>query len=214
MAAACLCLVGFINCYSVRLSNLVQDYLTYAKVVALIIIVVTGMVELGRGRVEHFTWDDTETDPATLALSFYSGLFAFTGWNCLNFIIEEMKNPIRDLPRAIAISCTLCMIIYLLTIIAFHTTLSVSEVLGSEAVAVTFSNRLYGSMAWVMALFVACSTFGGVNGTLLTASRLFMVGAREGQMPALLTCIHVDRATPVPSVIALTLLCLLYLTSR
>ena len=120
----------------------------------------------------------------------------------------------RDLPRAIAISCTIVVLIYFFTIVSFHTTLSVSEVLGSEAVAVTFSNRLYGSMAWVMALFVACSTFGGVNGTLLTASRLFMVGAREGQMPALLNCIHVDRATPVPSVIALTLLCLLYLTSR
>ena len=50
MAGACLCLVGFINCYSVRLSNMVQDYLTYAKVVALIIIVATGMVQLGRGR--------------------------------------------------------------------------------------------------------------------------------------------------------------------
>ena len=45
---------------------MVQDYLTYAKVAALIIIVVTGMVELGRGRVEHFTWENTETDPATL----------------------------------------------------------------------------------------------------------------------------------------------------
>ena len=55
---------------------------------------------------------------------------------------------------------------------------------------------------------------GGVNGTLLTASRLFMAGAREGQMPGLLTMIHVDRATPVPSVITLTVLCLLYLTSR
>ena len=91
MAAACLCLVGFINCYSVRLSNLVQDYLTYAKVVALIIIVVTGMVELGRGRVEHFTWDDTEADFSKIMLSFYSGLFAYNGWNYLNFIIEELQ---------------------------------------------------------------------------------------------------------------------------
>ena len=129
-------------------------------------------------------------------------------------LTSQRQNPVKDLPRAIAISCTIVVLIYFLTIVSFHTTLSVSEVLGSEAVAVTFSNRLYGSMAWIMSVFVACSTFGGVNGTLLTASRLFMVGAREGQMPGLLTCIHVDRATPVPSVIALTTLCLLYLTSR
>jgi amino acid transporter len=51
---------------------------------------------------------------------------------------------VRDLPRAIAISCVLCLVIYVLTVVAFHTTLSTYEVLGSEAVAVTFANRLYG----------------------------------------------------------------------
>jgi len=213
LAAACLCLLCFINCFSVKWAAMVQDYFTYAKMFALILISITGMVQLGNGKTEFFTFENSETDVTVIALSFYSGLFSYTGWNYLNFIIEEMKNPVKDLPRAIAISCTIVVLIYFFTIVSFHTTLSVSEVLGSEAVAVTFSNRLYGSMAWVMSVFVACSTFGGVNGTLLTASRLFMVGAREGQMPGLLTCIHVKRATPVPSVIALTILCLLYLTS-
>ncbi len=106
-----------------------------------------------------------------VAASFYSGLFAYTGWNFLNFIIEEMKDPVRDLPRAIFISCTSCLVIYVLTIVAFHTTLSPSEVLGSEAVAVTFANRMYGRFASVIPFFVACSTFGAVNGTLLTSSR-------------------------------------------
>merc|ERR1711970_1261367 len=110
----------------------------------------TGIVQLGKGKVEHFTWDQTETDVTKLALSFYSGLFAYNGWNYLNFVIEELIDPVRNLPRAIAISCVLVTVVYSLTNIAFYTTLGVPEVLGSEAVAVTFAERLYGPMAFII----------------------------------------------------------------
>ncbi len=63
------------------------------------------------------------------------------------------------------------VLVYVLSIVAFHSTLSTYEVLGSEAVAVTFANRLYGSFAFIIPFFVACSTFGAVNGMLLTSSR-------------------------------------------
>ncbi|TRY80082.1 hypothetical protein TCAL_09329 [Tigriopus californicus] len=213
LAATCLCLLCFINCYDVKWASKVQDYFTYAKVFALIIIVVTGFVQLGRGQTQYFTWDNTETDFTVIASSFYSGLFAYTGWNYLNFIIEEMKDPVRDLPRAIGISCIITLVIYVLTIVAFHTTLSPAEVLGSEAVAVTFANRMYGGLAWIIPIFVACSTFGAVNGTLLTSSRLFFAGAREGQMPQVLTMIQTKKMTPAPSVMVITFLALLYLSS-
>ena len=88
------------------------------------------------GKTEHFTWDDTESDFTRIALSFYSGLFAYNGWNYLNFVIEELQDPVGNLPRAIAISIILVTVVYVLTNVAFYTTLSVPEVLGSEAVAV------------------------------------------------------------------------------
>ena len=109
---------------------------TYAKLLALFVIMATGVVQLGKGKTENFNWDDTETDFAKIALSFYSGLFAYNGWNYLNFVIEELKDPVRNLPRAIGISIILVTFVYTLTNIAFYTTLSVPEVLGSEAVAV------------------------------------------------------------------------------
>ena len=63
-------------------------------------------------------------------------VIVISGWNYLNFVIEELQDPVKNLPRAIAISCTLVTVVYVLTNVAFYTTLSVPEVLGSEAVAV------------------------------------------------------------------------------
>ena len=98
------------------------------------------IIYLFSGQTEYFTWDDTETDLTKLALSFYSGLFAYNGWNYLNFVIEELQDPVRNLPRAIGISIILVTVVYTLTNIAFYTTLSVPEVLGSEVVAVVITN--------------------------------------------------------------------------
>lgn len=47
------------------------------------------------GHFEHFTFDNTETDVTKISLAFYSGLFAYNGWNYLNFVIEELRDPVK-----------------------------------------------------------------------------------------------------------------------
>lgn len=131
--------------------------------------------------------------------------------NYLNFIIEELKDPVRNLPKAIAISLVLVTLVYVFTNIAFYTILSPMEVLGSEAVAVSFAEKTFGWFAWIIPVFVALSTFGAVNGILLTSSRLFYAGACEGQMPEILTMIQIQRLTPTPAVLIMAVLSLFYL---
>ncbi|XP_050535992.1 large neutral amino acids transporter small subunit 2 [Daktulosphaira vitifoliae] len=211
LAACCIVLLTFINCWDVRWATRVQDTFTYAKLLALMVIITTGVYQLATGHTEYFTFEKTETKVTSIALSFYSGLFAYNGWNYLNFIVEELKDPIRNLPRAIAISCVLVTVVYVFTNVAFFTTLSPEEVLNSNAVAVNFAEKLYGPMAWTIPLFVAMSTFGAVNGILLTSSRLFYAGACEGQMPQILTMIQIKHLTPAPAVICICVLSLLYL---
>ena len=73
----------------------------------------------------------------------------------------------------------------------------------------TFAEVLYGPMAFMIPVFVAMSTFGGVNGILLTSSRLFYAGACEGQMPEILSMIQVQKNTPAPAVLIVVSLRLL-----
>lgn len=76
--------------------------------------------------------------------------YLFCCRNYLNFIIEELIDPVKNLPRAIGISCALVTIVYVLANVSFYTILSPDEVLGSSAVAVTFAERAFGMFAWTI----------------------------------------------------------------
>ncbi|CAL4090508.1 unnamed protein product, partial [Meganyctiphanes norvegica] len=209
-------MIGFIICWSktnMKWNALTKDFFSDVQILALYKVRATKFINLADCKTEHFTFDNTEQDFTKIALSFYSGLFAYNGWNYLNFVIEELKDPVKNLPKAIYISITLVTVVYVLTNIAFYTTLSPQEVLNSGAVAVTFGERLYRPVDFLVPVFVALSTFGSVNGILFTSSRLFYAGALEGQMPEILTMIQVDRMTPTPAVLFMAFLSLIYLGS-
>lgn len=215
LAALCIVILTIINAWDVGWSMRVQDVFTIAKLLALVLIIGAGIVQLARGEVEHFSqpFKDSKLNPGAIAIAFYQGLFAYNGWNYLNYVVEELKNPYRNLPLASWISCTMVTVVYFMANVAYFTTVSPQEMLDSSAVACVFANRLFGVMAWTMPAFVALSTFGGVNGILFTTSRLFFVGAREGHMPQVLSFIQINRLTPAPSVIFMGLTSLIYLSS-
>ncbi|XP_022246073.1 large neutral amino acids transporter small subunit 2-like isoform X3 [Limulus polyphemus] len=158
-------------------------------------------------------FEGTTTEPGYIALAFYSGIFSYSGWNYLNFVTEELQDPYKNLPRAIYISLPLVTIVYVMTNVAYFAVLSPHEILSSNAVAVTFGERMLGVMAWVMPVSVALSTFGGLNGGIFASSRLFFVGAREGHLPAFLAMINTSYFTPMSSLLFLGILTLAYLST-
>ncbi|XP_044532823.1 large neutral amino acids transporter small subunit 2-like [Gracilinanus agilis] len=206
LAGVCLLLLTWINCASVRWATRVQDIFTAGKLLALALIIVMGVIQITKG---HYYWLEPEhafenfqkPDIGLIALAFLQGSFAYAGWNFLNYVTEELVDPCKNLPRAIFISIPLVTFVYVFANIAYVTAMSPQELLASNAVAVTFGEKLLGVVAWIMPISVALSTFGGVNGSLFTSSRLFFAGAREGHLPSVLAMIHVKRRTPIPALL-------------
>ncbi|XP_025115030.1 large neutral amino acids transporter small subunit 1-like [Pomacea canaliculata] len=216
LAALCISLLTFVNVVSVRASTRIQDVFTIAKLMALLIIIGTGIVMIGMGETEYLEMgmESTSSDVGKISLALYSGLFAYAGWNFLNFVTEEMVDPFRNLPRAIYISIPLVTAVYVLANVAYFTVISPHEMIASNAVAVTFGNKLFGVMAWIIPIFVALSTFGGVNSLLFTSGRLFFVGARQGHLPDLLAMISIRHLTPMPAMMFTGAMSILMLVSN
>uniref|UniRef100_A0A4W2CD64 Solute carrier family 7 member 10 n=1 Tax=Bos indicus x Bos taurus TaxID=30522 RepID=A0A4W2CD64_BOBOX len=206
LSMACLMLLTWVNSSSVRWATRIQDVFTGGKLLALSLIIGVGFVQIFQGHFEELRPSnafDFWMTPSVghLALAFLQGSFAFSGWNFLNYVTEELVDPRKNLPRAIFISIPLVTFVYTFTNVAYFTAMSPQELLASNAVAVTFGEKLLGYFSWVMPVSVALSTFGGINGYLFTSSRLCFSGAREGHLPSLLAMIHVRRCTPIPALL-------------
>uniref|UniRef100_A0A8C4S4P6 Solute carrier family 7 member 10b n=1 Tax=Erpetoichthys calabaricus TaxID=27687 RepID=A0A8C4S4P6_ERPCA len=206
LSTVCLLFLTWVNCSSVRWATRIQDVFTAGKLLALGLIITVGLVQFSRGNyaelMPHAAFRFWKTPSVgEIALAFLQGSFAFSGWNFLNYVTEELVEPRRNLPRAIFISIPLVTFVYTFTNIAYFTAMTPEELLSSNAVAVTFGEKLLGVMSWIMPISVALSTFGGINGYLFTSSRLCFSGAREGHMPSFLAMIHFKNCTPIPALL-------------
>ncbi|XP_022695584.1 Y+L amino acid transporter 2-like isoform X3 [Varroa jacobsoni] len=147
VAALVLCLLTFINCYNVKLAMAVQDSLMFAKILALCLIIAIGGYEMiFLGNTVNLTdrlWEGTVYSPGSVCLAFYSGLFSYAGWNYLNFVTEELKNPFRNLPYGIYISLPIVTLVYLLANVAYFIVLTTNEIRSASAVAVCLLSLVY-----------------------------------------------------------------------
>ncbi|XP_061099045.1 b(0,+)-type amino acid transporter 1-like [Conger conger] len=213
VAAVCILLVSTANTLNVRSAMSIQVVFLVAKLLALVVIVIGGLVTLAQGSSGSFhdAFAGTRLGLHPIAMSFYQGLWPFDGWANLNFVTEELKRPEVNLPRAVMIAIPMVTVLYLFVNVSYLAAMTPHELMSSNAVAVTWGNKVLGSWGWVMSVAAALSAFGSLNGTFFTGGRVCFVAAREGHMPDILGMAHVRRLTPSPALIFTTGISLLVL---
>jgi basic amino acid/polyamine antiporter, APA family len=199
VAAAAIALTATFNYVGLRWGSLVQNLTTAAKYGALLFIVLLALA-LGLPRTGgHFT---PAVPPGSFALAPFglalvSALWAFDGWADLSFVAGEVREPRRTMPRALILGTLAIVAIYLLANVAYMVVLSVDEIARSPLVAAEVATRLVGRPGVVfVALTVMVSTFGTLNGTLLTSPRIFFAMADDGLLLRPVAAVHPRFRTP------------------
>lgn len=213
LAALAIVTITLINCVSIKWVNRLQHAFNMGKLAGLFAIVGFGVYALAVGRFENLSspFENSSTDPGQYATAFYAGVYSYSGWSFLNYVVEEIKNPNKVLPLSIYLGLFAVILIYILINIAYFTLLSPKQMIDSSAVAFTFVEKIVGSYSWIMSICVALSCLGFLNGSLFSASRTIFAAARKNHMPSVLALINVEFLTPITSILFMSFLSILCL---
>ena len=130
-------------------------------------------------------------------------LFAFGGWQQTNFVAEELDDPERTLPRALAVGVAIVVAVYLLVNVAYLRTLGVEGLAASAAPAADTMARAAGPAArTLVAAGIAASTFGFLDLVILVSPRVYQAMARDRLFFATFARLHPRFRTPVAAITA------------
>uniref|UniRef100_H3A3I2 Solute carrier family 7 member 13 n=1 Tax=Latimeria chalumnae TaxID=7897 RepID=H3A3I2_LATCH len=132
-AIAAVIILGTVNALSVKWATWIQNVFTVLKIIALAIIVIGGLVLLILGRTENLmnAFVGGVPNVSQIGEAFYQGIFAYGGWNVLNYVTEELKNPSKNIPRCIMIAVPCVIVFFLLVNISYLTVMTPREMMSS-----------------------------------------------------------------------------------
>lgn len=183
VAAVAIVLTATFNYVGIKWGALVQNITTLAKTGAVLLIIILalaiGLPQTGG----HFT---PAVPPgsfsfARFGLALVSVLWVYDGWADVSFVGGEVKDPERNLPRVLIYGTLIIIALYLLANVAYLAVLPVEEIRQSKLVAADVAERLMGTagVAFV-SVAVMVSTFGTLNGSVMTGSRILFAMAADG----------------------------------
>ena len=130
-------------------------------------------------------------------------LFSYLGWDRVGYVAGEMKDPKKIIPQTMFYGISLIALIYLSANLLYHTVLGLEGVRSSVIVASDTASTLFGKTgAALISVVVIISATGSINGTMMSASRLYYAMARNGLLFNWFNYLHPEYKTPTHSIIA------------
>lgn len=199
-------IVSMINVIGTRWAAWVQNVTSVVKVAFLVFLIVAPFV--------LFKADTNNLQPMwpenwgaafwrAMGVAMIAVMWPYDGWINIGPVAEEIREPQRNVPFALAVGVLIVITVYLGANASYHLVLPMNAVASSGAVASDVTERLLGSIGlWIAALGVMFSTFGALNSNLLAGPRIYFAMARDGLFPAMIRQVHPRFKTPANAVLA------------
>lgn len=213
LAIGILLFVTIMNIVGTKFGGIIQTISTVGKLIPIFAIMIFGLIN---GQVHDFRTTTVITEGAGFGAALLGTLWAYDGWISVTNIAGELKNPAKEMPRAIIIGVLTVILVYALMNIAMINVVPIEEIVVSRTPASAVAVRLFGSGgASFITIGIIISVFGALNGYLLTGARVPLAMGERNHLPfsSKLKKIHQGFGTPANALILQSLLAIIYIFS-
>jgi basic amino acid/polyamine antiporter, APA family len=199
LAVAAVVALTAVNYVGVRQGSIVQTTFTILKIGAIVVIIVAAFALGARATLPSPSTAVTQArfSLSRFPLAIVAGLFAFGGWHMVTYAAEETRDPERTIPRALLVGVLVVTACYIALNAAYFHVLSPERIATSNRVAADAADAMLGrGGAALMSGIVAVSTFGALNGVILSGPRAYLAMARDGLLVSWAAATHPRFRTP------------------
>ncbi len=183
VAAGAILVVGLVNYVGMRTASAVLTPLTTAKYGAIVLLGLLAFTAPGATAPAVASAPASSLSISLLASALIPIMWTYDGWGDSTFVAGEVRDPARNLPRAIIAGAALLTMIYLLVNVAYLHLLTPAEMAGSRLIAATAAERipLLGARGGaIVSALVVLSTFSALHASMMTGPRVFFALADQG----------------------------------
>ena len=187
MTVGVILLIGVLNTFGSKTSGAIQTVSTVCKLIPLVLIIVFGFIKGGGNNpiVQPLVAEGI-SPTGVIGQLLVAILFAYDGWINVGAIAGEMKNPGKDLPKAIVGGLSLVMAVYVVINLAYLWVLPASELAKYASPASAVAEVLFGSIGGkIINVGILVSVFGCINGYLLTGPRITYTLGKQKTIPVI-----------------------------
>ena len=194
-----------INYIGVAFGKFIQNIFTVIKIGTILVFIVLGFT-IGRVSSIEFSINPMNFNLSQVLISFgivmVAVFWTFDGWNNINFIAGEIRNPKRNLPLALVMGTVLVSLLYLLANVIYFKALPVNEMVGKVTIAESASSALFGTTTTgLLSIAILISIFGALNGTIFVGARVYYAMAKDGHFFEKVAAIHPRFRTPAFAIV-------------